>query len=1660
MKKIFIKTVILLIVAIFFIQPILPIILSVGSVYAISGKTKEELEAQVQPGDSYKMVRIRKKYKVTYTKSFEIANVPACYRKWFQVGCTFSTTLDGVSAEVTAYGSDYVAKRKHTVSTYSSHYEEFYNVRVTLKAVYYTGWRVEYDKYGQKPAFTAPEIEVFGQLGADGWGPIKFRQTMNVESVKVDDSIYYGSIIVGNHPSNEGNGNPKYEYPEDEYPEDEYPEDESPENEYPGDEYPENEYPGDGEPEYPEIRPVIKDFEDANIELSNYNKRQYIIQLYERVFGRTPGENTISAYFDKTPQQIAISFMFDGESESRNSTSAVSYADFVRYCYNWILGKDANNSDIQSNVNTLEYYAGLGGEDSVIKRNLVREIVESDDFMGIYGGTRKDKAINMGEDAKRLYIKQLLKTVIGTNHSNASIDYQYNKSIQQLTIDILFDKKSEERNYISALRYVDFVKFCYKAIMGKEASNSELNTYVNKIDTSSKRDIIKDIVETETFLKLRNQQTQRITFSDKNLCLAVYKKLEEKGFNVIQPTETTIAMYSADITKVTSLDLSGKSISNLSGISAFSNLTNLNLNNNNLTKIEELGKLTKLKKLVLNNNSIGSNIQSICNLTSLEELQAENCGLKNSDINGKITKLTNLTKLFLSRNQLSDISSFTALTKLQILRADDNRISSIGKVGNMNLTTFTLKRNTVSTANIVSPVISTIAYAQEKNYNISLENCKIENGKLVVTDLEKNAWITINGGNFDGYKQVISCQVTKAQFNDSALAGKIKEKCPAIVSYKEENGKYIFYISTGAIEHTISELDLTATDESQKITDISGLEVFKNLSKLTLDNNNVQNLEKLSQIKTLRSLSLKSCGLTDLNSLKTVTSIVQLDVSNNEITNIDAISSLTKLENLQLSNNKIGNNLNAIASLSNLENLYISNNNISDLNGLKDAKITNLYANYNSIDNFSDLKKSNVNKIELQNNEVSIQTENREMVIPDIVRAMYSYSMHSLEFTNCKIENGKLVIDDNAYKAEVRATSGIYSDTVIKVNYIGDITPPVVDIQYNLNNETGNMDVVITSNEPMDIAGSVGWARSADNKTITKSYTYNTKEILEIRDLNKNSIEKEINITGLKSDRIPGISIEYSKTTATNRGVKVTISADVPLHDPQDGWVMADDRKSFSKVFEENISVLFTVDSEENYQKAMEISRKVDEGIPASDLMDEIDEVNYKRINFGFHISNIDKKAPDVQVEYNNNQSTKGTVIATIYSDEEIELKQNREEFTKKVVDIDEEGNVKYGIAIYYTKNTTEDVEVIDSAKNTSVARIDINNIDNKVDGLKYVTDTNTMTNQNVNLTVNANEKINVNSIGNSQASIIKNAKILYKEAKAKVVSGNMLYEVAGNMTAMPIMTGMINTLDSEPVAYLSENSNENNEGGNALSFEMTDNGYGTINASDVVGNSDAIFYDISSIDKDSPIAGIKSVVKNEDGSVTVQIAVNEEVQLTEDLGGWTLSEDMKTLTKTFTSISNETLKLVDLVGNEIEIPVNVDNVETLKYKIVYEYIEGTDKVLVMIVANEELEEIDGWKLLEDKKSLSKVVTYGTEEDVIINSVDGNSANVYISIENEDEDEALLETEDKTTDDQTQSPNAFPQTGKYVIFTIILSIILTTLTIITLKRYVKSMEEE
>lgn len=148
----------------------------------------------------------------------------------------------------------------------------------------------------------------------------------------------------------------------------------------------------------------------------------------------------------------------------------------------------------------------------------------------------------------------------------------------------------------------------------------------------------------------------------------------------------------AAIENVTSLDVSEKSLSDLSGIEYFVNLISLDCKKNNLTSLD-VSNLTKLTALTCNDNQLAS--LDVSSLTKLSILYCQNNRLTTLDV----SQNTALWNLNCSNNQLSELDVANN-PKLQTLSCANNQLTALDIEKNTSLSTLYCNNNQLATLDV------------------------------------------------------------------------------------------------------------------------------------------------------------------------------------------------------------------------------------------------------------------------------------------------------------------------------------------------------------------------------------------------------------------------------------------------------------------------------------------------------------------------------------------------------------------------------------------------------------------------------------------------------------------------------------------------------------------------------------------------------------------------------------------------------------------------------------------------------------------------------------------------------------------------------------------------------------------------------------------------
>ncbi|MFP4286249.1 MAG: leucine-rich repeat domain-containing protein [Candidatus Izemoplasmataceae bacterium] len=146
-------------------------------------------------------------------------------------------------------------------------------------------------------------------------------------------------------------------------------------------------------------------------------------------------------------------------------------------------------------------------------------------------------------------------------------------------------------------------------------------------------------------------------------------------------------LYRHQVSDISTLNLSNKQITNLSGIEAFPNLRILNLENNHVNDLTPLKELNKLEILNLRNNQIVDlnqvNIQALKDIETLKELNLRHNVLVDETFDNEAIRLyhldpikdfIHLERLILRDNDIASLTALENMTHLTYLDVSQNPI--------------------------------------------------------------------------------------------------------------------------------------------------------------------------------------------------------------------------------------------------------------------------------------------------------------------------------------------------------------------------------------------------------------------------------------------------------------------------------------------------------------------------------------------------------------------------------------------------------------------------------------------------------------------------------------------------------------------------------------------------------------------------------------------------------------------------------------------------------------------------------------------------------------------------------------------------------------------------------------------------------------------------
>lgn len=444
--------------------------------------------------------------------------------------------------------------------------------------------------------------------------------------------------------------------------------------------------------------------------------------------------------------------------------------------------------------------------------------------------------------------------------------------------------------------------------------------------------------------------------------------------------------------------------------------------------------------------------------------------------------------------------------------------------------------------------------------------------------------------------------------------------------------------------------------QDNNIKTIEPLRGCTKLSTLLLANNpNIgDNNEAILKMPALKNLDLSNTGMTNIDNINKLTESLKkpvltiLNLSDNGLENVDGLEKITSLQKLYIANEQLEDeDIEILAPLINLTTLNISGNNIENINVL--SNLTNLqylYFNMNKIQSLEPIDGMIFEELEFSGNRVK-----------DITPLSAHHTINTLNMNNNKIEDVTILDDILITEDQKLSATGQKLVRVINENATGVIQielPQIFQAAKDTSNKLYTESAFILKECTLDSTGkfavinvdelgnkvaqvtiyggkangtvltiappltaTVSYNPSNEEKTnqdITATITFNRNNVTILNNEGKNTYTftengeftfeflDEYGFEGSKTitiDNIDKTAPTISKVTQeiVNKTIKVTIAVNEPIVAPN-GWTLAENKLSISKIYEEDANEEVKVADEVGNYITEKVNVKIDKTAP------------------------------------------------------------------------------------------------------------------------------------------------------------------------------------------------------------------------------------------------------------------------------------------------------------------------------------------------------------------------------------------------------------------------------------------------------------------------------
>ena len=370
------------------------------------------------------------------------------------------------------------------------------------------------------------------------------------------------------------------------------------------------------------------------------------------------------------------------------------------------------------------------------------------------------------------------------------------------------------------------------------------------------------------------------------------------------------------MTQLTTLELSGNALSDVSALSGLTRLTRLSLYGNySISDISALSGLTQLRELNLSYNSL-SDISALSGLTQPDRDTVESLWqIHISDVSSLLgLNLTGTQSdspgLYLSGNPLSYASINTHIPAMQAkgieIQFDPRTPATLGKISGDG-------QQAVVDASLPHPFVVEVRDQRNRPFSgVPVTFTVTAGGGMLsvtstTTDANGRAQARLTLGPTAG-AAAISVAAAEISQPVSFTATAILLSDPVTIPDAALRAKIAAALgkpSDGGI--TVGEmLTLTAlTADNANISELTGLSYAPNLKTLSLDNNNLSDVSALVELTQLKTLSLDDNSLSDVSALAALTQLTTLSLEANNLSDVERLAALPYLKTLHLKGNPL-----------------------------------------------------------------------------------------------------------------------------------------------------------------------------------------------------------------------------------------------------------------------------------------------------------------------------------------------------------------------------------------------------------------------------------------------------------------------------------------------------------------------------------------------------------------------------------------------------------------------------------------------------------------------------------------------------------------------------------------------------------------------------------